>query len=265
MKKGRFKKAKIITTVIILGVTLYAVPEGGRLIGFYKNLPENIPKVDKAAAQQDTEDDAKYTEEIEALKKQIQDQQNVSSELKQKLNDYKKQEEDEKAKEKYLYTIVNTKLNEVGRTIVLDNEDDKENTNYLGTYKDGKWLTERELGYNIEYKFGISCDFSNGELVGFVEGNPIIKLPKSSIEIEYIDIVNDSLEFPEKEKDIGLFAKDFDEDDTKKILLMAKKNIEELIHNDREYFDKGEAGAEKYLKNMGNKFFKCNDVIVKFY
>lgn len=176
------------------------------------------------------------------------------AELEETIQEYKQQEKENEIRKKELEKqlldpkIIQDKLIQKGKIISLESK-----ARYKNYLKEDKWLGDRELYLDIEYRYGISMDLSNisyevirGENIIYGE-KVVVTVPKDKLEIEYLErIIKDTDTISES----SLLVKDYEPEDINKIYEIAKQQVKKHIEQDREVYYKAHENLKGELSKM---------------
>lgn len=138
--------------------------------------------------------------------------------------------------------IINAEMESVGKLVVY-----KGKANYSNTFDESKFLRPKKISVNLQYKFGISMDLKNIVVSEFIEDVVVLKIHKDQLEIEYVELNEESIEVSEEVK---LLAKEYTKEDLNKILAIGKSATLGRIQGNKDIHDKAIESLKKNVQEM---------------
>lgn len=138
--------------------------------------------------------------------------------------------------------IINAEMESVGKLVVY-----KGKANYSNTFDESKFLRPKKISVNLQYKFGISMDLKNIVVSEFIEDVVVLKIHKDQLEIEYVELDEESIEVSEEVK---LLAKEYTKEDLNKILTIGKSATLGRIQGNKDIHDKAIESLKNNVQEM---------------
>lgn len=236
----RSKGGKLLVLVLAF-LILYS---GGRLAGKVINKPKIITK-DGIQIQEVVKDNPGNTKTIKEQNKIIIKQSKTIEEVGKELQKYKQQEQEEKLRKQKIKAmqqpeIITKEMSKVGELITY-----KGKIEYNDIVSKKSIFKDSSLNIHITYEFGFGIDLNEILVSEFIEDAVVIQIPKSKVELKYIEIIEDS------NKEVKTFlGKEFSSEEMNQVIMKAQVITSERLNNSLECKNKAIEGVKDNLEKM---------------
>lgn len=125
--------------------------------------------------------------------------------------------------------IINNKLSEVGKLIVLEGS-----TQYSDIIKESNFWGSKELDVVLTYNFAIAIDLNQIVVSRFYDKTAVLQIPKDKLLLDYVELNMDETKIQGTKT---WFNKEYKPEDVRLILDNAQETTTEELNKNRELFD----------------------------